>query len=97
MIKHIVCWKLNGTPEEREAIIRHFSVLIDGLRPILPEIRSAVIGVNLLEGDQFHLCYDSVFDNEEDLNRYQYHPEHVKVKDYMATVSYDKMVFDYVF
>lgn len=99
MIKHIVCWKIvkDGTPEDRLAVVRAFEEKTAYLKTIIPEIIEARVGMNYNEGDVFHVCIDSVFNNEQELAAYINHPEHLKVRAYMTSVSYDKMVFDYRF
>lgn len=99
MIKHIVFWKINkdGTEEERKATVEAFRQKTEYLKTIIPQIKEATVGYNYNDGDVFHVCIDSVFENEEELDKYIYHPEHLKVREFMNSVSYDKTVFDYKF
>lgn len=99
MIKHIVMWKINkdGTAEDRQQTVEAFRQKTAYLGTIIPEIVSATVGANVNEGDVFHVCIDSVFNNLEELERYIQHPEHLKVREFMNSVSYDKAVFDYYF
>lgn len=99
MIKHIVFWKVNenGTEEERQNTIKIFREKTEYLKTIIPEIQKASVGSNLNNGDVFHVCIDSIFNSVEELNIYINHPEHMKVREYMNQVSYDKTVFDYEF
>lgn len=99
MIKHIVFWKINkdGTVEDKLATVEAFRKKTEYLGTIIPEIKSATVGWNVNEGDVFHVCIDSVFEDLEALERYINHPEHLKVREFMNSVSYDKTVFDYNF
>lgn len=99
MIKHIVFWKINkgGTEQDRQQTIDTFRAKTEYLKTIIPEIQSAVVGGNINTGDVFHVCIDSTFNSLEDLDKYINHPEHLKVREYMNTVSYDKASFDYEF
>lgn len=99
MIKHIVFWKLHkdGTAQEREKTICEFREKTEYLKTIIPQIREARVGGNINSGDVFHVCIDSVFDSVQDLDTYINHPEHLKVREFMNSVSYDKAVFDYEF
>lgn len=97
MLRHIVCWKLNGSAEEKEQVVRRFREMMDRLQEVLPEILSCSIGVNIQKGDVFDLCVDETFEDEAVLNHYLYYPDHVEIRDYMTSVSYDKMVFDFLF
>lgn len=99
MIKHIVFWKINeeGTEADRMQTIETFRQKTEYLKTIIPQIREAAVGANVNQGDTFHVCIDSVFESMEELATYINHPEHLKVREYMNSVSYDKTVFDYEF
>lgn len=99
MIKHIVLWKINknGTTAERQDTITAFRNKTEYLKTIIPEIQSASVGSNLNAEEGFHVCIDSIFRSRHDLETYINHPEHLKVREFMNQVSYDKTVFDYEF
>ncbi|NBH70745.1 Dabb family protein [Clostridiaceae bacterium] len=99
MIKHIVFWKIHkdGTQEERRQAIDAFRSKTEYLKSVIPQIRQAAVGSNINSGDVFHVCIDSLFDSVEDLEIYINHPEHLKVREFMNQVSYEKTVFDYEF
>lgn len=99
MIKHIVLWKINknGSLEDRRNTIESFKKKTEFLKTMIPEIKEATVGSNMNSGDAFHVCIDSTFDSEEALNTYIDHPEHLKVREFMNEVSYEKTVFDYTF
>lgn len=95
MIKHIVLWKLRGAESERQGYIDTFTKNTEYLKSILPQIRKAEIGGNFNEGDGFHIGIYCEFDNRADLDAYLNHPEHLKIRAYINSVTYDKTVFDY--
>lgn len=99
MIKHIVFWKIlkDGTAEERLQAAEIFRRKTEYLKTIIPQIQEATVGINVNEGDVFHVCIDSTFRSLDELNAYINHPEHLKVREYMNTISFDKTVFDYEF
>ena len=99
MIKHIVLWKIckGGTPEDRKQVLQHFIGAIEQLKTVIPEIQEARVALNCNTGDAFHICIDSVFAGEKELERYTNHPEHLKLRDYLNSVSYDKTAFDYLY
>ncbi len=99
MLKHIVYWKVckDGTVEDRKKVVEEFANKTAYLKTIIPQIKEAKVGWNINEGDVFHVCIDSVFNNKEELEEYINNPEHLKVREYMNSVSYDKTVFDYEF
>jgi len=99
MLKHIVMWKIlkDGTPEERVAAGKEFEQKTAYLASIIPQIKEAKVGINVNEGDVFHICIDSVFENKEDLEIYINNPEHLKVRAWLNSILYDKAVMDYEF
>ena len=99
MIKHIVFWKIHkgGTQKERQQTIDAFRSKTNYLKTVIPQIRQATGGSNINSGDTFHVCIDSLFDSAEDLESYINHPEHLKLREFMNQVSYEKTVFDYEF
>ena len=98
MIKHIVFWRIceNGSEADRREVLRAFADKTAYLQTIIPQIVSAAVGLNT-NPEGFHICIDSVFQNEKELQEYIDHPEHLLVREYMNSVSYDKTVFDYEF
>lgn len=97
MVKHIVVWKMNppGDKAAHGEIFREFCGKLEHLKSIIPEIVDARAGHSYLEGDVFNLCIDSVFRTREDVDIYINHPEHLKVRDYLNSVTCEKIVFDY--
>ena len=87
MIKHIVFWKINenGSDEDRRETCRLFREKTESLKSLIPEIRRAQVALNYNTG------------SPEALQRYINHPEHLKVRAFMDSVSYGKTVFDYEF
>lgn len=98
MIKHIVLWKINkdGTQEDRQKTLEEFHDKVEYLKTIIPEIKEARVALSYNGGDAFHLCIDSIFENDEELQTYINHPEHLKVREWLNSVAYDKTSFDYV-
>ena len=98
MIKHIVMWKIvkDGTREEKLAQCEVFRQKTAYLQTIIPEIREAHVGFNVNEGG-FDICIDSVFDDLDALNTYINNPEHLKVRAFLNSIQYEKVVFDYEF
>ena len=86
MLTHIVIWKYRSDVEQfaRDEHVR----LLDKLRTVIPEVRSLVVGFDIL-----HLkrSYDTglvaLFDDQAVLNAYTVHPEHVKVAEFGRQIS----------
>ena len=100
MIKHIVLWNIRSAEgvDRRTEVYCQFSQKTEHLQRVIPEIKEARVALNTNEGqDDFDICIDSVFDNPEALEAYINHPEHLKVRTYMDSVTCGKTVFDYFY
>ncbi len=98
LIKHIVFWKIKpaGDKQAHVEIIREFKKRFASLKTIIPEILDAHIGYNFNAGpNDFTMCCDALFRNLTELETYIVHPEHLKLREWLNSVSYDKAVFDY--
>ena len=98
MIKHIVMWKLKDFAESADKKANAVKVkrLLEGLKQKIKEIRSIEVGINLKASPAaYDIVLYSEFDNIQDLNAYQNHPEHLKVGDFISKVRLDRRVVDY--
>jgi len=98
MITHIVMWKLkdeaegNGK-EENFAVIRD---RLEALLPVIPELKSIHVYRNVNPTDKnADVVLVTAFDSLEDLNVYATHPEHVKVGQFIASVTSARYAIDY--
>lgn len=81
VITHVVSWKV-ADPADVEAIRRRLEVLADEIE----EIRSLVVGVNVVESPRAHdLVLIATFDDLDALRRYQEHPSHLPVVEFVRT------------
>lgn len=96
MIKHIVMWKVHkdGTEQQRYESYLKFDEMTKNLKKIIPEIVETRAGYNTNAND-FHICVDAIFKNKEDLETYIWHPEHLKVREFLNSILYEKAIFDY--
>lgn len=96
MVKHIVMWKLKefDAPEERAAAISRIRTGLEALPAIVPGMLSA----HVAEGynpNGYALCLYSKFESREALDAYQPHPEHMKVREFLRTVTTDCAICDW--
>ena len=98
MLKHVVMWKLKA---EAEGKTRAENALwmrknLEALFGLVPELKAVEVGVNVNGSD---MAYDAVlissFENEEALERYKIHPEHVKISSYCKKIRESRVVVDY--
>lgn len=99
MIKHIVCFQLANEAEgktkaENAQIIKNS---LENLVHLIPQAKKIEVGINHPEtpSSNFDLILYCEFENVEDLNIYQEHPEHKKVGAYIAKVKTGRVCVDY--
>ena len=96
MIKHIVLWKLknsNDKQENMESIIRMLTALVgkvDGLT-------SVELGKSFALSGDYDLMLCSCHTDSMALTMYQNHPEHVKCKGFIGSVTEKRLAFDYYY
>lgn len=93
MVKHIVFFKLKDkTPELAEELRKRLL----SLQEAIPFIREIEVGINFKESDRaYDVALITVFDSEEDLQRYATHPYHLEVIKYIKTITSDTKVVDF--
>jgi hypothetical protein len=81
--------------EQRENIVA-LKAMLEALPAKIDEIISFEVGINFLEAAvAYDLVLISVFESIEALQRYQKHPEHIKVFDFVVKTSESRIVVDY--
>jgi len=98
MIKHVVMWKLKDFAEgaKKNENAQNIKVQLEGLKNKIKEVRSMEVGININDSaDSYDIAMFSDFASLEDLKRYQNHPEHVKVVDFIIKLRLDRKVVDY--
>lgn len=98
MIKHIVMWRLkevaDGATKQENA--ENLKGKLESLRDKIKEIKSLEVGINVNPSEAaFDIVLYSEFENNEALQKYQNHPEHKKIVDFVTRVRTDRCVVDY--
>jgi hypothetical protein len=99
MIKHIVMFKLKEWAEGRDKAgnIEALKAMLEALPAQIGEIRFFEVGINIIEaGVAYDLVLISQFASKEALFRYQKHPEHVNVANFVGKSCMSRIVVDYV-
>lgn len=99
MIKHIVCWKLKESAlgrnrkENAEVMKNKLNELKDNIK----EIKEMEIGINIegLYDGNWDLVLSTTFETTEDLEIYQNHAEHEKVKQFVKEVRSERACVDF--
>lgn len=98
MLKHIVMWKLKHDQEhDRAENALLAKTYLEDLAGKIKEIRKIEVGINVNESaGAYDLVLYSEFENEQDLEAYQNHPDHLKVGEFIGQIRESRVVVDYV-
>ncbi|GAA0081629.1 MULTISPECIES: Dabb family protein [Clostridium] len=98
MIKHIVMWKLKEFVEGKSKL-ENANILktsLEDLQNKIDVLKLIEVGVNINDSKQaYDVVLYSEFENLEDLNLYQNHPDHLKVGEFINKVKEERIVTDY--
>lgn len=96
MVKHIVMFKLTGTPEERKEVATAFKNALEKLPEQIDVLRSIEVGLNENPAESWDVVLTAVVDKMADVDVYAKHPAHVAAagllaghKDMRACVDYE--------
>lgn len=94
MIKHIVMWDLKDENKLENA--KKLKVSLENLKEEINEIKEIEVGININNSDaSMDVVLYSVFNTLEDLDIYQNHPKHLKVKEFVKNISTNRKVIDF--
>lgn len=77
MIKHVVSFKLKGTPEKRREVAQAFAKAILALPEKIECLRNVEAGVNVNPNETWDVTLVATLDNLNDVDVYAKHPAHV--------------------
>ncbi len=98
MIKHIVMWKIKEEAEgkTKKENLLEVKKLLESLPQKIAEIQSLEVGISVDPlGSGYDLILSSTFDDLDSLEKYQQHPEHIKVSDFIGKVRSERAFIDY--
>lgn len=98
MIKHIVFYKLEDRADgsERAQEVDRLRAEVEALRDQIPFVLEIELGENENDTEAaWDLALYSEFDSWEDLEAYQVHPAHERVKEMVDGLIADRAVADY--
>lgn len=91
-------WKLKEFAEgkEKQENAKLIKIGLESLREKINQIKFIEVGININKSDQaYDVVLYSLFENIDDLNTYQNHPEHIKVSEYVGKVKDVRVAADY--
>ncbi|MFP4059805.1 MAG: Dabb family protein [Bacteroidota bacterium] len=96
MIKHIVMFKVSKADNQFDDNMTRLSRALTDLDGKIPEIKFFEVGRNISNSpNAADLVLVSEFGNEEELERYREHPEHLKVLELIKEICTEVRVTDY--
>lgn len=99
MIKHIVMWKLKDFAEGRNKAenMQIMKNRLEALNGKIPGLEKLEVGFNIDPSEAgFDLVLYSEFKDEQALETYQHHPDHLAVRDFVGKVREKREVVDYL-
>lgn len=97
MVKHIVMFKLSGTPEERLQTATAFKNALLALPEQIEVLRSMEVGINENPAETWDVVLTAVVDTMADVDVYAKHPAHVAAAALLAGHKEARACVDYNF
>jgi len=97
MIKHIVMWHVRGTTDaDKATAIAQLKSSFESLRGQIPGLLHLELGIDTSRIDYAcDVVLYTEFDNQDSLNAYASHPEHLRVKQEVADLRTSRFQVDY--
>ena len=95
MVKHIVSFKLTGTPEERKEVALKFKAALEALPEQIEVLRSMEVGINENPNETWDVVLTAVVDTMADVEVYAKHPAHVAAASLLAGHKDNRACVDY--
>jgi len=98
MIKHIVAWRIRDEALgcDKGANCERLLAMLEDLPRLVPGIHHFEFGVDIGAAQgPWDVAIYSEFESRADLDAYQAHPEHIKLKEFAAEIVEGRAVVDY--
>lgn len=97
MVKHIVAFRLTGTPDERRAMASSFRDALVALPAVIAPLESIEVGLNENPAEDSDLVLTAVVPTMADVKVYATHPAHVAAASIVAGHVAARVCVDYEF
>ncbi len=97
MVKHIVMFKLSGTPQERLEVAGKFKEALLALPGQIDVLRSMEVGINENPAEKWDVVLTAVVPTMADVAVYANHPAHIAAAGLLAGHKEDRGCVDYEF
>lgn len=95
MVKHIVMFKLTGTPAERKAVAESFRDALLALPAEIDVLQSMEVGINGNPAEDWDVVLTAVVPTMADVETYAKHPAHVAAAALLAGHKEARACVDY--
>lgn len=97
MVKHIVCFKLKGSVEERREVAERFKRALMELPAQIDVLRSMEVGINENPAEDWDVVLAAVVPTMDDVAVYAKHPAHVAAALLLGAHKEARACVDYYF
>ncbi len=97
MIKHIVTFKLTGTPAERKEVANKFKDALMALPLTIDVLKSIEVGINENPSESWDIVLTAVVEKMEDVETSAKPPAHVAAAALLAGHKADRACVDYTY
>ncbi|MDE5900578.1 MAG: Dabb family protein [Muribaculaceae bacterium] len=97
MVKHIVTFRLTGTPEQRLDAASRFRDALMALPEQIDVLRSMEVGINQNQAEDWDVVLMAVLPSMADVETYAKHPAHVAAAAIIAPCKEARACVDYEF
>lgn len=97
MVKHIVSFKLSGTPAERRAVAERFKAALEALPAVIEPLQSIEVGLNCNPDEDWDVVLTAIVPTMADVAVYAKHPAHVAAAGLLAGHKEARACVDYEF
>ena len=95
MVKHIVTFKLKGTPQERLSCCQDFKAALLALPDEVPVLRSIEVGINQNPAEDWDIALVATVDTMADVQAYSSHPAHVAAAAIISELKAERACVDF--
>lgn len=98
MLKHIVMWKLKDEAEgaTKAENAKKMKEMLEALPAKVPGVITLEVGIDVVQAEtSSDVCLYSEFNNLEEMDAYQAHPEHQKCVAFIKQVVTERRAVDY--
>lgn len=95
MVKHIVMFKLTGTPEERREVASRFKAALEALPAVIESLQAIEVGLNENPAEDWDVVLTATLPTMADVAVYATHPAHVAAAGLLAGHKEARACVDY--